>query len=234
MLNIGKFEHNSALQIHTLQAKQLIIENKSSATTPEQKSYMICGLERFSFSLLRIWRRIRTDDPYAEMVLIEVERRIDNALKLLDRLSRDIDDRLTSQLPGITLEIYRSKSPATISLNSAQFSTTHALLGARLIGLYDVLVRKLHTCKEFGVVNREYYTNYKYKSAKALRGVFAAPLLYKQLGVKRSDIIQKTEKGIEAVNKLGPVPLDILVRERRSEYGPQPINRPNDTKQSSV
>jgi len=218
----GKLAHDSTLQIHTRQARQLIIENKSSQTTDDKKTYMIVGLEKFGASMNRIWRQIRQDDPYAEIALIEIERRIDNAFELLGKLHNTIDNQVSIELPGITMTFYQSETPAVIPLNAKLFETTHALLGARLIGHYDLLIRKLHTCQQFGLVNRNHCNRYKYKSAKALRGVYSAPLLYKLSGVNRQDILNRTEKGTNAILQLGNVPMAILTRETHSKYGPAP------------
>jgi integrating conjugative element protein (TIGR03761 family) len=222
VLTTGRFEHDSTLKIHTRQAKQLMVENKHSQTTQQEKSYMIIGLDKFGRFLHTIWYQIRNDDPYAEMALIEIERRINNAFDLLKKLNHTIDEQLRAELPGITLTFYQSENPTVIPLNTRQFDTTHSLLGARLIGLYDLLIRKLHTSQQFGIINRNQSSHYKYKSAKALRGVFAAPLLYKPFGVTRIDIIQKTDKGLAATTQQGEIPLDILTQKTQSKFGPRP------------
>lgn len=43
------------------------------------KKYTINGLELYAMRLNKIWNRIKNDDPYAEMILIEIERRIERA-----------------------------------------------------------------------------------------------------------------------------------------------------------
>jgi integrating conjugative element protein (TIGR03761 family) len=224
VLTTGKFNHESTLEIHTKQAKQLINENKQSQMTEGKKAYMIIGLDKFGGLLQNIWSQIRRDDPYAEMVLIEIERRAINTFDLLEKLNHTIDSQLQLELPGITMAFYQSENPAVIPLNKRLFETTHALLGARLVGLYDLLIRKLHTCQQFGMINRNQSNHYKYKATKALRGVFAAPLLYKPLGVTRMDIIQKTDKGLSAIDQRGEIPLDILTREKQSKFGPTSRN----------
>ncbi len=223
MNDLQRFQHHSSLEVHSRQARAIIAGHypeRSTATT--KKSYPIYGLIAYGLSLTVIWQRIRADDPYAELTLIEVERRIRKAFELIQNRMRSIDQKLMETLPGIQVDLYQSRQPLIISLNDSAFATTHAKLGARLVGLFDLLIRKLVTGKQFGIINLANFERSQYHATKVVRGVFAAPAEYRNRGVNRADIQEKTEKGIAATEADGPLPLGIMNRERHSEFGPKP------------
>ena len=222
-MNTINHQTRAELELHTIQAQNILHGNKKIKRANSGK-YNTIGLKVFGFMILRIWQQIRADDPYAESVLIETERCIDNAFKFIHRKNIIIDTKLEleSEFPGLKFEIYTSPNPKVIPLNSIIYSTTHANLAARLIGLYDLLVRKLVTCKKYAIISRHTFESHLSNSSQIVRGSLSAPTAYKKFNIKRQDIVQHTPNAQAAIEKLGILPAEILNKQTHSTYGPKP------------
>lgn len=217
MFQVGKWQHSTELAIHTAQAEALV-KGRRLIRSSNTRSHRVFGLKAYSVLVEHVYRCAKADDPYAEHYLIEVERRIDNALKMIAKKQCLLDRLLEQHLPGIIVKLCKSQKPLLMPLN---FSTPHANFGARLVGEYDLLVRKVETCSRLGLLNSRQRSHYLQKTRRAIRGVFSTPVQYKNAGVTREDIIHVTPRGIAALDALGGLDDKILHRQKRSKYGPQ-------------
>lgn len=217
MFQVGKWQHSSILTIHTAQAESLV-KGQRLIQALNAKAHRIFGLKAYSVLVENVYRRAKADDPYAEQHLMEVERRIDNALTVFQKKHVQLDRHLEQHLPGITVKLSESQKPLVISLN---FSTPHANFGARLVGEYDLLVRKVESCSRLGLLNSRQRSHFLQKTRRVIRGVFSTPVQYKNMAITREDIVRETPSGKAAVLALGRPDDDILHRQKRARYGPQ-------------
>lgn len=215
----GRFQNRSELILHTWDAVTLCDGRKAIAN---EQQHGIPGLFVFGILLNNIWNAVKADDPYAEMTLIEIERLLDRAFTSLQKLDQRLEGYCQqNKLPeGLILEINESRKTSRISLDGAAFHATHTRMLVILIATYDALVRKLLTCGAFGIVNNKTRKQLLYLATKAVRSVLMSPTPFKKTGVTRDDILLKNEKGQEALEKHGMVPLAILNREEHSRFGP--------------
>lgn len=225
---IGSLRANFELTIHSKEAKKLIKGREIEKNSESGKAFSINGLELYSRRLNSIWYRIKNDDPYAEMVLMEVERRIERAKKKIKSATEDAELILKKTPPGISIGLSSSIKPIKFSLNDSKYYTIHTKLAAVLIAEFDFLVRKLKSCIESGQLTKSQYKRDIGKLTTAIRGVLIAPSIYMNMNISRKDILEPTENGKTAIERFGLVPFAILNNEQHSEYGPV-STRPNST-----
>jgi integrating conjugative element protein (TIGR03761 family) len=210
------------LTIHSKEAQKLIegriIERDSELEL--EKKYTINGLELYSKRLNTIWYRVKNDDPYAEMVLIEIERRLERAKNKIHHATKDAEIMLKKSPPGISISVSSSTNPIKISLNHTKYYTIHAKLAAVLIADFDFLIRKLKSCIEIGQLTKSQYKKRIESLSTVIRGVLITPSVYNNMNIDRKDILQSTEKGKAAIEKFGLVPMDMLNNNQHSKFGP--------------
>ncbi len=219
----GKFQNLSSIQLHTFEAIQLC--NGSRFSSPNGKRYIIPDIVSFGYLLNTIWNGAKYDDPYAESLLIEIERLIDRASLQLDKVDKRLN-RLFSRrkLPkGIIIELNASEEIRTLPLDKKCFMTTHIKLFIILLASYDNLIRKIKTYREFTIINRRQEDSFTKRATKVLRAILMAAKNYKKNDIRRSDIVNKTPAGLVIIEKNGMLPLEVINREVYSQYGPSPI-----------
>ncbi len=217
---IGVLRSSFELTIHSKEAQKLIEGRVLKKDSEKDKKYTINGLELYSRRLNTIWHRIRNDDPYAEMILIEIERRLERAHRKISAATEQAESMLKKSPPGISISISNSTKPVKISLNDAKYYTVHAKLAAVLVADFDFLIRKLKSCIDIGQLTKTQYKKRVERLSTLIRGVLIAPSVYKNMNISRQDILQSNEKGTVAIEKFGLVPMDILNNQQHSEYGP--------------
>ncbi|MGH1486970.1 MAG: AcaB family transcriptional regulator [Cellvibrionaceae bacterium] len=208
-----------AFTIHMPAAKNLV---SGGTFKPDNKAkeYKVSGLEQFSQRLGHIWSGIKKDDPYAEMVLIEIERRIKKANSKIDHYETKAKQLLAASPPGVTIAPVESSNPTTIEFDTEKYYTIHSKLAATLIARFDYILRQLNSCIGLNNYTKLYFLKDIDHLSRPIRGALIAPGLYINMNVRRSDILENNKQGLLAVEKCGLVPLDILNNTQHSEYGP--------------
>lgn len=217
---IGVLRSNFELTIHSKEAQKLIEGRVIEKNSEHDKKYTINSLELYSKRLNTIWHRVKNDDPYAEMLLIEIERRLERAKNKVNNATKDAELMLTKSPPGISISVSSSIKPIKISLNDTKYYTIHAKLAAVLIADFDFLIRKLKSCIEIGQLTKSQYKKRIERLSTVIRGVLIAPSAYNNMNIDRKDILQATEKGKVAIEKFGLVPMNMLNNQQHSEFGP--------------
>ena len=216
---IGVLKNPLSLTFHTKDAMKLIRGRQRSDTQDDEK-YAINGLDLFSVKVNNLWQRIKKDDPYAEMTLIEIERRLSNVKEKIAQQLKETEAKLKEAPSGITVGITESINPLTIVLDSPRYYTTHTKLLAVLIAQFDQLIRQFHSCMSIGLISKTQYNRQKRTLVGNIRSVLIAPNLYKNNNVTREDIVKLTETGRAAIQRFGTLPIPILKNTQHSEYGP--------------
>ena len=218
--DVGMLKTHFELTIHSKEARKLILGRVIDDDKNSEKKYTINGLELYAIRLNKIWNRIKNDDPYAEMVLIEVERRIERAKSKINAEIKKSKSLLAKAPQGISIGLSSSIKPITIELSSAKYYTIHTKLAAVLLADFDLLVRQLKSCIVIGQLTKVQYKKDVQRLETVIRGVLIAPSIYMNMDINREDIKQPTEKGKAAIDKFGLVPLAILNNEQHSSFGP--------------
>lgn len=216
------------LLIHTRHAMAAVTDRRKQ---DKAKTHKIFGFKTYCSLTRNVWRKAHEDDPYADLVLIEIERRLDRCAETLAHCGSDLDKHLdghkAGRLADTMLRAYAFcgcfqrreflDQPYSIRVNSAN---PHANLGGGLIALYDLFIRRALACRHFGIIRGNTFHKYLHDCRTALRGVFAAPCLYKDLGITREDIAQQTVEGLAALDANGPVPEAVLARKLTAKFRP--------------
>lgn len=92
-----------------------------------------------------------------------------------------------------------------------------------MIAKLDILIRKLLAYRQFNIIKNCRFRTIRRRTLRHIRAVILETRSFKSTGVTRNDILNKTEKGEQVVNQLGLIPLAIVKRTERSEYGPTPF-----------
>lgn len=215
-----------ALQLHSQKAIELLADKRTAQGAQQHK---IFGFRTFCTLTRTVWHKAHEDDPYAELVLIEIERRIQNACETLSQCSRDLDAVLGKHTHNNLLLSLVQAYSVSGQLNGGDFvkepliihahaDLPHANMGSALLALYDLLIRKASVFRHFSIINGGTFHKCIKDGRTSLRGVFAAPCIYKDLCVTRDDIVNQTVEGIKAVEANGPVPEAILNRVLSSKF----------------
>jgi len=218
--DIGVLKTHFELTVHSKETIRLLTGRVINNEAKAPKKYTINGLESYALRLNNIWHRIKNDDPYAEMVLIEIERRIERAKHKISTAIEKAEKTLAKAPNGISIGISSSVKPITINLDNVKYYTVHTKLAAVLLADVDLLIRTLKSCIALGQLTKTQYKKDVKKIETVIRGVLISPSIYINMHINREDIKKQTEKGKVAIEKLGLVPLDILNNQQHSSFGP--------------
>ena len=106
-----------------------------------------------------------------------------------------------------------SIKPARIALN---FSNPYAFRGARLVGLYDGLVRTVLSARHVGLLSRDEAERALHLGGRQVRRALQSAVGYRFAGVTRLDVEQGTAKAQQARDVMGELPEDILAGTSRA------------------
>lgn len=156
-----------------------------------------------------------SDNPYADMVLVKLETTINIASAKISKIVNELDVILTAVPKGITLSDIASAQPLNISVYS------RSPLGYRCVWLlvgYDQLAMKAFQAFHYGLISRAQRDQYLNRGGHAVRQVYGAIQPYYTVAVNRSDIINLTARGKEALARLGELDPDIFSGKKRSSF----------------
>jgi len=176
----------------------------------------IIGLIGFAGLLRPIWHGARSDDPYADWWLIKVHEALEKAEAALSAALAEASAPL-GRSEAITATPAASTRPVRVPL---RFSNPYAYRGAHLVADYDRLVRAVLTAQHIGAMTRQDGERAVQLGGRPLRRAFLSPLGYRLTGTTRRDLIEDTALSVEARERMGDVPPDILGGERRAPYAP--------------
>jgi integrating conjugative element protein (TIGR03761 family) len=156
-----------------------------------------------------------SDNPYADMVLVKLETTINKATAKITRIVNELDVVLAAVPRGITLSDIASAQPLNISVYS------RSPLGYRCVWLlvgYDQLAMKAFQAFHYGLISRAQRDQYLNRGGHAVRQVYGVIQPYYTVAVNRSDIINQTVRGKEALARLGEPDPDIFSGKTRSSF----------------
>ncbi|ELV5049177.1 TIGR03761 family integrating conjugative element protein [Salmonella enterica] len=156
-----------------------------------------------------------SDNPYADMVLVKLETTLHMASSKISTIVNELDVILTAVPKGITLSDIASAQPLNISVYS------RSPLGYRCVWLlvgYDQLAMKAFQAFHYGLISRAQRDQYLNRGGHAVRQVYGAIQPYYTVAVNRSDIINLTARGNEALARLGEPDPDIFSGKKRSSF----------------
>lgn len=199
------------LTLETHQAQRLVKGRPGNADRPA-----IIGLIGFATLLRTIWHGARADDPYADWWLVRVHDALETVDQLLQRSLAATQDELAATA-AIQVTPGASVKPVRTPL---RFSNPYAFRAARLLTVYDQLVRATLTARHVGLLTRKETERWLAQYGREVRRALLSPVGYRQTGITRSDVRQRTARVAQAAAQMGEVPEDVLSGRQRAPYAP--------------
>ncbi|HFV9294008.1 TPA: PFL_4669 family integrating conjugative element protein [Serratia fonticola] len=180
----------------------------------------IIGMPRFFRLVSSISRDSLVDNPYADAVMYQLEKLIDEAHKNIQHLLNEANSLIDDLPSGISLSSVVSSSPLNIGVHS------HTPLGYRCVYLlvgFDQLALKLFQAHHYGFISRQHRDDQLHQGGYQIRKIFSAAQHYRSFPVNRTDIVMDTEMIHPAQQYFGDVDREVLLGKKRSRFSP-PVN----------
>lgn len=210
----GRLRGVSVLTIKTYLAQQLVF-GRAAAHDADGKRAII-GLIGFAGMLTQIFNGAKADDPYADKCLLEIEAAIDAAAEALKGAHETVVEAL-AQRADVSHGVAQSVKPLHVPL---YFSNRFAYRAAYLVNDFDNLICAIQTAKHVALLTNKQSNALIQGSSKTVRRTFTSANGYRYTGVSRADMAYGTGRAVEALQRWGELPPDILDGTRRAEYGP--------------
>jgi len=219
-LRAGAFRNSAVMQIHSHQAIELFHGRRADAKAIEPwHRYSVPGLLLFAKILREVWQCAERDDPYADWLLLHVERALQRARTFIRLELEALATQHTLMPETVTLGVCTSEEPVSVPLD---FNTPYGFQGAYLIADYDALVRRAETARRTGALVRADHDHLLRVAGRRVRRVFRAVLHHwnKHVPVTREDLLQNNARAQAAIQAMGELPSDIISAATRAEMAP--------------
>lgn len=210
----GALRTRGEVQLHTRLAHRLFYGRRRD---DKKKIRPITGLVRFAINMNQINELASRDDPYADQVMLDVEKALIEAEELVQSNIVAVKD-LLSDLDGITIKYNGSVEPVTVPL---EFKTTYGFVAARLLYQYDKLVRMAQAAMHVGMMFEDDWGKVVRASGRKIRRAFGMSAGYRFSGVNRNDIAANNAAARAAKEKYGELPQSTLDGSKRGKYAPK-------------
>ncbi|RUT66521.1 TIGR03761 family integrating conjugative element protein [Morganella morganii] len=220
----GPLRSSVTIELHTHLATRLW---QGRHAVPEEKIYAIIGMPRF----LNIMNMLRldsaTDNPYADVWMLQLEERLFSAREEMNTL---IDSMKTvfRQLPEMmTVESCLSVQPARFPVFAA---SQLGFIAVYLLTDFDQLMRQAQLAHHMALINRVELNDLRQRGGNLIRSIFVLAQRYRRIAVTRQDIYEGNARARAAEEQAGAgaVPDAIMDGSRRSTYAP-PLRQRSDS-----
>lgn len=180
----------------------------------------IIGMPRFFRLVSSINRDSLADNPYADAVMYQLEKLIDDAHLNIQKLLTEADCHMSQQFPGITLSNTVSSAPLNIGVHS------HTPLGYRCVYLlvgFDQLALKLFQAHHYGFISLKRRNGLLQEGGYQIRRIFTVAMTYRSFPVSRKVFATQSEEACQAQQYFGEVDHEVLSGKKRSRFSP-PVN----------
>ncbi|PUB72143.1 MAG: TIGR03761 family integrating conjugative element protein [gamma proteobacterium symbiont of Ctena orbiculata] len=207
----GRIITKGQIQIHTRTAYELFYGRK---TDRENGVVQIVGLVMFASLTNQLITLCRVDDPYAEAVLIKVE-------KLLSELETRIDDlksqfeEVLQQVEGMDIVFHESVHPVSVPIT---FASPYGFIAARCLVKFDRVFLHAYSAKHAGLISKKAWQESVIRTRSSFRNLFQLAKHYHFAGVTRSDLAANNAKARDAIAKYGELSESILQGTQRSRF----------------
>lgn len=207
----GVLRGGATLTLQTRQAQRLV---KGRGYTAEKPA--IIGLIGFANLLRPIWHGARADDPYADWWMLKVHAALELAEQALIADEQIIATQFQA-MGAIEVAAPASIKPVRIALN---FSNPYAFRAARLVALYDGVMRTFLSAQHVGLLSRDDAERALHLAGRQVRRALQSVIGYRFVGVTRLDVTQGRVRAQQARDVMGELPEAILAGTSRAPYAP--------------
>lgn len=208
----GALHSELRIDLHTFYAISTWLGREKS----ENKGTII-GMPRFFRLVSNINRDSLADNPYADAVMYQVEKLIDDAHQHIQRQLNKADKYMIQQFPGMTLSSVVSTRPLNIGVHS------HTPVGYRCVYLlvgFDQLALKLFQAHHYGFISRQHRDHQLQDGGYQIRKIFTTAQRYRSFPVSRKELAMGGDAVVMAQRYFGELDEAILFGKKRSRFSP--------------
>lgn len=177
----GSMKMNASVKLHSRLSINLFRGRKGE---PSKHLRPIIGLLRFARQVSLVWSASAADDPYADMVLIEIEEAYEKAKLNLDEKTKTMQGLLDG-MEEFSITVQASEQPVEVEL---QFFSPWSYRGAMLLKQFDTLVRMALTARHIGIFSDDDWRRVVHDASRSIRHMYAAVSGWVSTGVTRDHI----------------------------------------------
>jgi integrating conjugative element protein (TIGR03761 family) len=202
----GPILSTATIQLHTRIAVDLFHGHK--------------GFTWFAANLNKLWDLSLQDDPYADYRLIQVEEQLALFSQYLSHKTEEVEGRLGAlAIAGIQPVSHHSVRPVDAPL---AFRATQAAAAVLQLAALDRLTQKALMVKHFGLLTESDWQSSVGSCTSAMRDLFAISE-HQVSGASRDDFSSKNARSMEARERLGEIPAEIMEGLKRPSLGPKRV-----------
>lgn len=213
-LNLGSLRSQMNITLHTHHAARLWFGRRQQQG---QTSHPIIGMPRFISIMDQMKNAAAQNDPYADLWLIRMEEKVQQAREAMTELQESVDKQLKSVPAAISIQDNLNVQPLTLPLF---IGCQLGYLGVYLLTEYDTLARRILLANHTAMIGRRQMEKWLDEGAHLLRSVYGLAQQYRHAGVTRDDIAANNARAREAIEKFGELPQDVLEGTNRSNFAP--------------
>ena len=210
----GALRGDVSLTLHT----QFAVNAFNGRPPTDDGVRAIPGLYRFANCLDQIAVGVVSDDPYADLALVQVDKLMDRAETILTTRHDLFRDKLGSS-SRMSVAIASSTDPHVVTL---KLRSPYAHWAARLIGRLDEVAVAALSAHHVGLIGSAALDAAMRECMRVIRAPFHGAARYRFSGVTRVDMEQQTGRVKEVVAERGQVPDEIIDRTLRPRFQMSP------------
>jgi integrating conjugative element protein (TIGR03761 family) len=207
----GRIVTKGQIRLHTRTAFDLFYGRKSDR---EAGVVQIVGLVLFASLTNQLITLCRADDPYAEAVLIKVEKRLRELENRVDELKGEFEAVL-QQVDGMEIECHESISPTLVPIS---FANPYGFIAARCLVKFDRVFLHAYSAKHAGLILQKAWHESIIRTRASFRNLFQLAKQYRFAGVTRDDLASNNAKARQAIARYGELSESILQGTQRSQF----------------
>lgn len=207
----GKSDYSSLL-LGSKEALRLVDGRLAEPDAEETwKRSEVIGLLKYAQACIRLCRHSSNDNPYADVALLGVEKKIEVAEDFIEKQQQKLDKLMQSKAVTSPIMGMQNSEPVKVSF---EFSDNHyAAMGAKLLVMYDALVIKANSARSSGLISRKVYDQFIWKAGHKIRGLFVLPGQMPDIYVTRDDLSRRSEVAKQAIEKMGDIDQKVMAKE---------------------
>lgn len=196
---VGALHSDIAIELHTVPAIQIWYGRKKT----DEKAEIIGVIKAISYLRL-INLAFKTDNPYAEFWLDNIEEKIQKINDLIDAENHNVKKLLKSVPEGFSFSKVSSVNPVSVNL------FINIPIGYQLVFLLnklDLLVRDIHLAKHISLLSNKKASDMQFNVITKLRSLLVYITRYKNINVTRKDFADDHNENVQnAIKLMGELP----------------------------
>ncbi|TOG88977.1 PFL_4669 family integrating conjugative element protein [Vibrio parahaemolyticus] len=203
---IGSLVGRAQIELHSVESARFW--NPGSAS-------VVPGASTFFKAMSSLEVAASKDDPYADYGLLEIERAMNEAFALFERIDDELPAKQTSR---VQFQDVVSRKPLVMRF------VIQSRFGWRLVMVmeqFDLLMVRLYDSNFKTLLRRSDFERYRESASQALRRILSLGAQMKHSGITRQDVATNNAKAQAALKKFGAIPFEVLEGIERAEFAPQ-------------